>query len=394
MKSTKKLWIPLVGMMIVAVAIILFLLYYGQSKKAVGRDLISANTDDAEVMLVEERSVLLKSGESKQLTVIDKAEVSFASSNTDVATVDEKGVIKAVAKGSTMITITAGEETSYCGVIVDSIGTVIDIREKKADVLFSDMILNAQTEIAGMGIDLANNAIYLSQSYGPSEYVPENADIIVSKVELKDNVWTRGGFMRFYESGEGHLDVEDGKIWIESGGNYIGLGSKISCVDWKDGGFVQESYGQTYDVGKLDGTKLAVDSENNMVAVYDSANKQYLIYDKAALKEGETNAYLHAVACAKDQKPALGTDDSQNHYSASIRGFALADGYIYQISGGASIYVSVFDLNGTFQYCKKIEDFTDMETRIPVAIAVENGNVYLGIESGVEKCYFANVWKY
>ena len=394
MKSMKKLWIPLLGMLIVATIIVLFLLYYGQSKKAAGRDFISASADGSKVELVEERSVLLKSGESKQLTVVDKTEVTFTSGNTEVATVDEKGVVKAVAKGSALITITTGKETSYCGVIVDGIGTIVDITSKKAEVLFRDMMLNAQTKIAGMGVDEADNAIYFSQSYGASAYLPENSDIIVTKVELQKNVWTRGAFMRFYESGEGHLDVENGKIWIESGGTYLGVGTKISCVDWQENGFVQESYGQTYDVGKLDGTKLAVDSENNMVAIYDSTNKQYLIYDKSGLKEGEGNVYLHAVVCAKDQTPVFGADDSQNHYNSSIRGFALADGYIYQISGGSNIYVSVFDLNGTLQYCEKIEDFTDMEMRIPAAIAVENGRIYLCVQSGTEACYFANVWKY
>lgn len=394
MKSMKKLWIPLLGIMIAAAAIVLFLLYYGQSKKTVGGDSISANTDEVEALLVEERSVLLKSGESKQLTILDKSEVTFASNNTGVAAVDEKGVVKAVAKGNALITITTGKKTSYCGVIVDGIGTIVDITSKRADVLFSDMMLNSQTRIAGMGVDMANNTFYFSQSYGASVYMPENSDLIVTKVELQKNAWTRGGFMRFYESGEGHLDVEDGKVWIESGGSYLGLGKTISCVDWKDGGFVQESYGQTYDVGNLDGTQLAVDAENNMVAVYDSENKQYLIYDKSALKEEETNVYLHAVVCTKDQTPVLGADDSQKHYNTSIRGFALADGYIYQISGGNNMYVSVFDLNGTLQYCERIEDFTDMETRIPAAIAVENGNVYLAIQSGTENCYFANVWKY
>lgn len=394
MQSKKKLWLILLGMLIVATTVVLFLLYYGQSKKAVGRDSISASTDESKVELVEERSVLLKNGESKQLTVADKTEVTFTSGNTEVATVDEKGVIRAVAKGSTLITITAGKEIAYCGVIVDGIGTIVDITSKKVEILFSDMMLNAQTKIAGMGVDVSGSAIYFSQSYGATAYAPENSDVIVTKVELQKNVWTRGGYMRFYESGEGHLDVENEKIWMESGGTYLGIGTKISCVDWQENGFVQESYGQTYDVGKLDGTKLAVDSENNMVAIYDATNKQYLIYDKSGLKEGEANTYLHAVVCAKDQTPIFGTDDSQNHYNSSICGFALADGYIYQISGGNNCYVSVFDLNGTLQYCERIEDFTNMETRIPAAIAVENGHVYLCVQSGRESCYFANVWKY
>ena len=392
-KSKSRLWLILL-LMVCAAAVIILLLFRLGDKNNVGGDEISANADEVKVALVEQRSMLLKTGETRQIAIIDEKEVTFESDDTAVAKVDEKGVVTAVAKGCAVITISDGENTSYCGVIVDGIGTVIDITGKKAEALFSDMILNAQTKIVGMGVDTTNNAIYFSQSYGASAYVPVNSDVIVSKVELKEGTWTRGSFMRFCESGEGHLDVEDGKIWMESGGSYLGLGKAISCVTWEDKGFVQESFGQTYDIGELEGTKLAVDSENDMVAVYDADNKQYLIYDKSSLKEDTQNTYVHAVVCAKDQEPALGADDSQNHYNTSIRGFALADGYIYQISGGNNIYVSVFDLNGKLQYCEKIEDFTDMEMRFPAAIAVENGNVYLGIQSGTDACYFANVWKY
>lgn len=391
-KKTKKKWLPLAITLVAAIIIILLLGFFLKDLND-GGDEIPTVVKTEPAITVETRSFLLKTGESQKISV-KESDVTFESSNTSVATVTEDGTVTAVGSGMAMITIAKGEDKGYCGVIVDGIGTIVDISSKKATTLFNDMMLNSQTKIAGMAVDAANNTIYFSQAYGASAYVAVNSDLIVTKVALENDAWARGSFMRFCESGEGHLDVENGKIWIESGGNYLGLGETISCVEWKDEEFVQGTFGQTYDVGELEGTKLAVDSENNMVAVYDSSNKQYLIYDKAALKEGEENAYLHAVVCAKDQEPALGVDDSQNHYNTSIRGFALADGYIYQISGGNSIYVSVFDLSGQLQYCTKIEDNPDLLLRMPAAIAVENGNIYLCVQSGDETCYFANVWKY
>lgn len=390
-KKTKKKWLPLAITLVAAIIIILLLGFF--IKNLNGGDEIPTVVKTEPAITVETRSFLLEKGESKKISV-KESDVTFESSNTAVAIVKEDGTVTAVGSGMALITITKGEDKGYCGVIVDGVGTIVDISSKKATTLFSDMMLNAQTKILGMGVDETSNAMYFSQVYGASAYIPVNSDLIVTKVALEKDTWTRGSFMRFGESGEGHLDVENGKIWIESGGSYLGLGETISCVDWEDKGFVQGSFGQTYNVGELEGTKLAVDSENNMVAVYDSSNKQYLIYDKSALVEGAENAYLHAVVCAKDQEPALGVDDSQNHYNTSIRGFALADGYIYQISGGNSIYVSVFDLSGKLQYCKKIEDNPDLQLRMPAAIAVENGNVYLCVQSGDETCYFANVWKY
>lgn len=390
-KKTKKKWLPLAITLIIAIIIVLLLGIF-IAKQNGGDDLpVVAETDTA--IKVETRSFLLKNGESQKISV-KESDVTFESSNTAVATVAEDGTVTAVGSGMALITMTSGDKTGYCGVIVDGVGGIIDITSEKETVLFSEMMLNSQTGIEGMAVDVVNNAMYFSQVYGASAYYAMNADLIVTKVELQKNTWTRGGFMRFYQSGEGHLDVENGNLWMESGGTYTGLGTTISCVEWEDNGFVQQAYGQTYNIGELEGTKLAVDSENNMIAVYDSANKQYLIYDKSALVEGEENAYIHAVVCANDQEPVIGVDDSQNHYNTSIRGFALADGYIYQLSGGNSIYISVFDLSGQLQYCTKLDNNTELETVLPAAIAVEDGEVYVCIQSGSDTCYYANVWKY
>jgi hypothetical protein len=214
--------------------------------------------------------------------------------------------------------------------------------------------------------------------------------------------------MRFYESGEGHFSLEGTgdnlKLWLESGGNYTGQGSTISCVDWSDGTFYEESYGNTYNLGNLSGTRLTIDENSGLILVYDEDNKQYLVYDREMLSEDEETPYLSTIQCAKDQTPAYGADESNNHYSASVRGFALADGYIYQISGGTKMYVSVFDLSGTLIYCRQIEEpKTTVTTEdgeeeedanyFPAAIAVRKGVVYLGIRSGTDTRYLANVWK-
>ncbi|MBQ8803273.1 MAG: Ig-like domain-containing protein [Tyzzerella sp.] len=388
-KNKKKVLLPI----IILVAIITILLLGIIVKLLSGGDDVPTVAETNTAIEVETRSFLLKAGESQKIS-LKESDVTFESSNTAVATVTEDGTVTAVGSGMALITITKGDNTGYCGVIVDGIGSIVDITSKKAKSIISEMMLNSQREIEGMAVDTANNAMFFSQIYGTEIYDSLYSDYIVSKVELQKDKWTRGGFMRFYESGEGHLDVEDGKIWMESNGEY-GVGTTISCVEWEDNGFVQGSFGQTYNIGEVSGTKLAVDSENNMIAVYDVANKQYLIYSRDTLAEGTENAYIHAVACALDQKPALGVDDSQNYYNASIQGFALADGYIYQIVGSSNaMYVSVFDLSGQLQYCSEIEFKTDLEDCTPAAIAVEDGEVYVCLQSGTSTCYYANVWKY
>ena len=106
------------------------------------------------------------------------------------------------------------------------------------------------------------------------------------------------------------------------------------------------------------------------------------------------DVYLHEAVCENGQEPVAGVDESQGFYNATIRDFAVADGYIYQICGSSSIYVSVFDLEGTLQYCYRVPDFDDMEVRTPGGIACEGGKVYIAVGSGNSSYYFGNVWMF
>lgn len=354
-------------------------------------------------LTVTQRSLLLDSGEGVQLEAEGPSEITFTSSNPDVATVDAGGYVQAVGKGNAMIAITGGGETAYCGVIVDSQGTMIGIAEKKANVLFSDMILYQPTEINGMAYDAAANSFYFSQPYGTSSYDNLVSDIIVSKVDLvkneTDSYWAKTGWMRFYESGYGYLTAEnDGngtKLWLESNGDYYGYGTSVSLIDWENGGYGQGEYGQTLVLPDLEGSLLpVVDAQNDLLAVYVEEEKTYYFYDRQDLLDGNAGAYLHKAVCEGRQEPAAGVDDSQGRYNASLRGAAIHDGYIYQVSGNSSIYVSVFDMDGNLQYCHRVTDFSDMETRIPRGITCVDGKLYLTIASGSTSCYFANVWVY
>lgn len=348
--------------------------------------------------MITERSVFLASGATTQLTV-NHNNVTFASSDTAVATVDGSGKVTAVGKGAALITVTCAGVSDYCGVLVDMQGEIVDISEAKADVIFSDLMLNAQTEIMGMAVNMENGTAYFSQSYGPSSYAPQASDIMITQVKRDGDTWKRGSWMRFYESGMGYLGLEtvNGKdmLWLESGGSSLfGLGTAISRVEWKDEACLRTAYGDTV---KLEDTAMpapAVDVQNDLIVVMDQISGEYVVYDRSALLAGESAVALHRFECASRQTPAAGEDDSQGRYNASLRGFAVADGYLYQISGKNSVYVSVFDLNGQLQYCQRLEDQPDLALRYPAAIAVQDGKVYVTIQSGSTACYFANLWVY
>lgn len=394
-KKSKKWLLVIVGMVIMAAVIIL--LMFGLGGKLGGGD--SVPTAKKAELSVDQRSLIMKSGETKQLTATEE-DATFTSSNPSVAKVDASGKVTAVAKGNALITITSGEETAYCGVIVDGMGSMVDITTQKANVVFSDVLLEEPEAITSLAVDIAGNAYYLAQPYATSAYEILPSDIVVSKVaKNEDNAWATTEWMRFYESGTGTIAIEkdgiDTYLLLESNGTYYGSGDTLSSVKWENEGFGQEEFGETFAFAEVEGSASpTVDALNNLVVVYDNVKKSYLFYERESLQRGEDAVYLHEAVCENGQQPVAGVDESQGFYNATIRDFAVADGYIYQICGSSSIYVSVFDLEGKLQYCYRVPDYADMEVRMPGGIACEGGKVYIAVGSNNSGYYFGNVWRF
>lgn len=396
-KKSKKKIIPLIITAVVAVIIILGLGFLIGNFGG-GDNKVPTMSEKEDLVTVKQRSLLMKSGETRALTVKGK-DVKYASNNEAVAKVDASGKVTAVAKGNALITITSGDETEYCGVIVDAVGTMIDVTKQSAKKLVSDVELEEPREISGFAIDTVNNVYYFAQPYGTTSYENLASDVIVNKVQKNNKgVFALDSWMRFYESGTGRIAIDkegtETQLLLESNGTYYGSGSTLSIVKWENEGFGQEEYGITYELDGIAGSASpTLDKANNLLMVYDNSSKEYLFYNYEDVVNGETT-YLHKVKCANEQQPVTGDDESQGFYNASIRGFALANGYIYQISGSSSIYISVFDMEGTLQYCYRVPDYSDMEVRMPGGIVVENGNVYIAVGSYNTGYYFANVWMF
>lgn len=398
-QTKKKNWLPLAIVAGVAVIIVLVLGIFIYNKDGGDIKVPTASTKE-NLVTVEQRSLLMKSGETSVLTVKGK-DAKYASSNPDVVKVDDTGKVTALKKGNALITISVGEDKAYCGVIVDGMGSMVDITKQKAKVVFSDVLLEEPGAITSLAVDIAENAYYLAQPYASTSYEVLPSDVVVSKVSKnKDNAWATTDWMRFYESGTGTIAIEkegiDTYLLLESNGSYYGSGNTLSRVKWESEKFEQEEYGTIYNFSEVSGSASPkIDSWNGMVAIYDNAKKSYMFYDRESLQSGEEAVCLHEVKCENGQQPVAGVDESQGFYNATIRDFAVADGYIYQICGSSSIYVSVFDLNGTLQYCYRVPDYVeDMEVRMPGGIACEAGKVYIAVGSNNSSYFLGNVWMF
>lgn len=397
-KKNLKIWFIVLAVLVAFLVVLLMLLL--NLNKTPGGETVPTQSEQ----LASQRTYTLKTGESVNLILDGLVNPTLTTSNPNVVSVAADGSVKALKAGNALITVTSGDYTYHCGIIVSGEGKLLDVTKVQPKVLFSDIMLNSQREIEGMTIDPLENAFYFSQVYGASAYNPLASDIIVSKVVLGkgedgNEAWVRGDYMRFYESGSGMItaDVLNGKtaLWLESNGSYQNHGSTISIAPWVDGGFDQENIGTTYELPGLEGfVNPVVDVENDLILAYDTKVKAFKIYGKSDLMDGEALTYLRQIKCEAHQTPALGLDDSQGRYNASIRGYALGDGYIYQLSGNSSIYITVFDLEGQLQYCYRVMDYPDMETRMPAGIAYKDGKLYVTIASGNSTCYLANVWVY
>lgn len=362
-------------------------------------------TEPAEPIAMEQRSLLLASGEEAKLTVTGGNGIAYESSDPEVASVDASGTIKALKKGNAMITVSSGSQTLCCGVIVDGEGKMLDVSGMAANVVFADVQLYHPMEIIDFAVDSTENAFYFSQQYATSAYGNLKSDSMLTKVEQINGVWQRAEYVHLFNHGYGYFDLErDGKdvyLLTESNGPMTNRGTTISRAVWENKKLYDEEFGQTCDLPEIsDRTSFhpKSDAANDMIAVYVESGRKsyYAIYDRDALLSGEQNSYLLKVVCEAGQEPENGVDDSQGLYNATVRSFALHDGYIYQLSGGSKMYLSVFDLEGNLQYCHKIEDNADVVGRTPSSLAFgEDGSLYLAVTSGNSgDLYLANVWKF
>ena len=137
-KKNRIGWLPvalLIPILVLAVAVIVLALPKGGAA-----DQNAEKQENSDALSLSERSLLMTKGETRTLTVAG-TDVTLTSSNPEVASVSEDGTVTALAVGSALITAASGEETAYCGVIVDGAGKLIDMTGMKANAFIEDMEL-------------------------------------------------------------------------------------------------------------------------------------------------------------------------------------------------------------------------------------------------------------
>lgn len=387
--KTMKYLLPLV--------LVLSLLIAGCGRQAVPAE-DPADAVQTDVLAVDQRSAILNTGDTLTLTVTGgNGEVTYASSDPEVVSVDGSGNVKALKKGHAMITATCGEETAKCGILVEPAGEMVDLTNTQATPVFSDVQLYHQHEIVDFAADAEAGAFYMSQQYAQKIA----SDTMLTKVTQVNGVWQRSDYVHLYNHGFGYFALEkDGSdvyLLSESNGVSTNRGTTISRVQWESQALFDEEFGDTYELAGLEGSpRPASDPESDLVVVFDYNGREsyYAIYDRSALYSGEENNYLHRFRCESRQQPVNGEDDSNGKYNSAIRDFTVKDGYIYQLSGSGKLYISVFDFEGRLQYCHEVTDYPDLPIRMPGGISFSGDDLYIAVcSANTTVVYYAHVWK-
>ncbi len=290
-----------------------------------------------------------------------------------------------------------GNTTAEPQVLQSKTEKMVDLTKMTPTAVFQDVALERNTEMRGIGVTEDEQTFYISQAYGK---LP--SDLMITKVEKKEDSWEKTEWMHASESGYGSLSVEnsgDGKtsLWLESNGTLDDMGTTISCVEWQNEGFLQREYGKTISFDDLDGYfTLQVDAENDWVVlrvISSEGEPRYEFYDRSSLLDEEEPECLYRVTCSGGQK-ALRKDDSKGRYgTVTFRGFTVGDGYIYQVHGSAQgrIYIAAFDMEGQLVYCKEMKEYTELTYRQPEALSYVNGKLYMLLTTGEKDDRLATV---
>lgn len=133
---------------------------------------ISIHSKEVENLYFNSSEVRMKAGESYQLTVswepegFEAPEMVWKSENSDVASVNEYGVVSGIHEGATIITVSLADNSEIsasCNVIVDLVSGVKDILDKPASNYVIDnneLIINDEIEEGVKIYDLDGSLIY------------------------------------------------------------------------------------------------------------------------------------------------------------------------------------------------------------------------------------------
>lgn len=113
---------PAMVLVVVLAAVLVGVLLFGGKGNAEKPDdpaVVEPDPAPATPLALDQTTLNLNQAETAALTVTGAEDVLWTSSDTNVATVDDTGLVTAVAKGKTILKATVGDQSVSCFVIVN-----------------------------------------------------------------------------------------------------------------------------------------------------------------------------------------------------------------------------------------------------------------------------------
>lgn len=348
------------------------------------------------VISLDSSGLLLSEGETAGLTVTydGTGSVAYSSSDETVAKVSADGIVSAVSKGNAVITVTDGDNSAVCGVIVGLQNELIDVRQQELKRILAEKYLLTLTVMQNIVVD--GEDIYLIQRCDGTP-----SDLVIQKYN-EDNI-SEWMVLTGFGSGVGFSAEknENGDLyfWTESNGNSNSEGLTISRFKWEPGTVLVQQGAQSWNFHQSEGAAYAsVDQENGLLCVRTASTGGYTFtyYDLRSMSESGNAVPLYAIEL--DMLTSM-LDEDINPTGTSVgqygfQGFAIDGQYIYQYYGTANsgAFLSVYDMMGNAQYIHRVAEYPDLEYREADGITVAGGKVYIGMATGLSGDRRANVF--
>lgn len=350
----------------------------------------SANpgTSDEEIVLeLSETSIFLNTGESKKIEANVEG-VTYEVNNEKVATVDEKGNVKAVGKGTTYVTVSTETQKATCGILVDLLSgnDPINVSSKSMQPVMQEKELSKWTIMQNWDYVEETGDFFFIQQYDKTP-----SDLLVTRL-APDGTET---YMRLLDSGHGnqlsveYVDEEHIYLWVNANGDIGNSHDSVMRVLWEDDGVVENDVEHIWKFDEVSyGPAVSVDKEMGLVAIHVKQGTTMTIhfYDLESMLKKEP-VLIHSYDIL------LGRNDKEMGYF-SFQGICLHDGILYRLEGEPEkdIYLAAVDLQGNVLYRELITGYENVEYREPEGVQVIDDVIHIGIGSGASGNRRANVF--
>ncbi len=232
--------------------------------------------DDNEVKVtIKEATLSLKVGETATLNVTPK-DAALTSSNAEVATVDAKGVVTAVAAGEAVITATKGDKKAECKVTVTAKGEEDPKEEPKDPSEVKSSIGNVDGVVPGG--EVKEQEVYMSVSGNPEP--------TAQKINIEAGSFPAKGIVKVVLT-----STADGSYWKEDGSAFAGREENVPTFEnvyvcpttdmaanpWDNQFFIQctedgwgagETHKVSYFIGTLQETPFVTEASDGSDSTY------------------------------------------------------------------------------------------------------------------------------